>query len=250
MILYLAGFSTVSNVWDKPTDDIWLLSSFWEHKGGRFGEYVYQSKHILDSGAFSAINDRTGKYKNFDWNEYVNKYIAFIIQTKQKKFFELDIDCVVGLERVEYYRKKIEDAVGIAPIPVWHSNRGKDYFHFMCENYETVAIGTTNANEDGRKIRKNPLILNWFINEAHRNGCKIHGLGFTSTKWLPQLKFDSVDSTTWVNGQKYASIVQFNGKGFDVFTPDEGQKGINPSKRLVNNFVEWVKYQKYAEDFL
>ena len=74
------------------------MSSFWEHKNGKYGEYVLQDKHILDSGAFTAINDKTGKYKNYDWNNYLKKYIDFIKITKQKLFFELDIDCVVGLK--------------------------------------------------------------------------------------------------------------------------------------------------------
>lgn len=247
MIVYLAGFKTIKKRWNKPTDDIFLLSSFWEHKEGRFGEYVTQEKHILDSGAFSAINDKTGKYKNFDWNAYVKKYIAFIKQTNQKLFFELDIDCVVGLKKVEDYRKQIEDAVGISPIVCWHANRGAEYWIKCCEEYSYVAIGTTTASDAGKKIRANPDVLNWFINHAHKNNAKIHGLGFTSIPWLKKLKFDSVDSTTWLSGQ-YAQLAFFN--------KDEIKKIRQPNKRgktslmQVHNFSEWVKFQKYAEQNL
>jgi hypothetical protein len=66
MIVYLAAFKSLEKHFNEPTKDIYLLSSFWEHKSGRFGDYVLQDRHILDSGAFSAINDKTGKYKNFD----------------------------------------------------------------------------------------------------------------------------------------------------------------------------------------
>ena len=58
MIVYLAGFKTIEKDWITPIKDIYLLSSFWEHKSGKFGDYVKQEKHILDSGAFSAINDK------------------------------------------------------------------------------------------------------------------------------------------------------------------------------------------------
>jgi hypothetical protein len=78
MKIYLAGFKTIAKKYTKSTKDIYLLSSFWEHKGGTYGEYVNQDNHILDSGAFTAINDKTGKYKNFDWDNYCDKYIAFI----------------------------------------------------------------------------------------------------------------------------------------------------------------------------
>lgn len=247
MIIYLAGFKTIEKIFNKSTEDIYLLSSFWEHKAGKFGDYVVQDKHILDSGAFSAINDKTGKYKNFDWDSYVKKYIAFIKHTKQKLFFELDIDCVVGLEKVEYYRKQIEDAIGIPPIVCWHSNRGADYWIKSCENYPYVAIGTTKASEDGKRIRSNPNILNWFINNAHKNNAKIHGLGFTSVPWLNKLKFDSVDSTTWINGCKFAELTKFNNGEFINRRPSINQRGINPKGRLINNFNEWVKFQKYAE---
>ena len=251
MIIYLAGFKTIEKTWNKSTDGIYLLSSFWEHKTGKFGNYVTQDKHILDSGAFSAINDKTGKYKNFNWDEYVKKYIAFIKHTKQKLFFELDIDCVVGLQKVEYYRKQIEDAIGIPPIVCWHANRGADYWIKSCEDYPYVALGTTIASNTGKKIRANPKILHWFINHAHKNNAKIHGLGFTSTPWLKELKFDSVDSTTWNVGGKFGNVVVFDKDGFPTqrYKTDKTKKAI--TNKINNyNFEQWVKFQKYAENNL
>jgi len=251
MKIYLAGFKTIEKTWNKPTEDIYLLSSFWEHKNGKYGEYVMQDKHILDSGAFTAINDKTGKYKNFDWDLYCKKYIAFINHTKQKLFFEIDIDCVVGLQKVEYLRKMIEDGTGIAPIPCWHSNRGAEYFIKCCEDYPYVALGTTTANADGKKIRNNPKVLHWFIEQAHKNNAKIHGLGFTSTPWLKELKFDSVDSTTWNVGGKFGNVVLFDSNGFPTqkYKSDKNKKA--KTIELNNfNFEQWVKFQKYADKYL
>lgn len=251
MKVYLAGFKTIEKTWNKPTEDIYLLSSFWEHKNGKYGEYAMQDKHILDSGAFTAINDKTGRYKNFDWNLYCKKYIAFINHTKQKLFFELDIDCVVGLQKVEYLRKMIEDGTGIAPIPCWHSNRGAEYFIKCCEDYPYVALGTTTSNADGKKIRNNPKVLHWFIEQAHKNNAKIHGLGFTSTPWLKELKFDSVDSTTWNVGGKFGNVVLFDSNGFPTqrYKSDKNKKA--KTIELNNfNFEQWVKFQKYADKYL
>lgn len=251
MKIYLAGFKTIEKTWNKSTKDIYLLSSFWEHKNGKYSEYVLQEKHILDSGAFTAINDKTGKYKNFDWDLYCKKYIAFINHTKQKLFFELDIDCVVGLQKVEYLRKMIEDGTGIAPIPCWHSNRGSEYFIKCCEDYPYVALGTTTANADGKKIRNNPKVLHWFIEQAHKNNAKIHGLGFTSTPWLKELKFDSVDSTTWNVGGKFGNVVLFDSNGFPTqkYKSDKNKKA--KTIELNNfNFEQWVKFQKYADKYL
>jgi hypothetical protein len=252
VIVYLAGFKTIENTWNKSTEDIYLLSSFWEHKNGKYGEYVKQKKHILDSGAFSAINDKTGKYKNFDWDSYVKKYIAFIKYTEQKLFFELDIDCVVGLQKVEYYRKQIEDAIGIPPIVCWHANRGSDYWIKCCEEYPYVALGTTKASNAGKKIRANPKILHWFINHAHKNNAKIHGLGFTSIPWLKELKFDSVDSTTWLCG-KYGYCYPYKNGNIIQLTKKQTNNEFNRAKTKelnLYNFEQWVKFQKYAEQNL
>ena len=246
MKIYLAGFKTIAKKYTEPTKDIYLLSSFWEHKGGTYGEYVSEDNHILDSGAFTAINDKTGKYKNFDWDKYCDKYIAFIKKTNQKLFFELDIDCVVGLEKVEYYRKKIEDAIGIAPIVCWHQNRGPDYWIKSCEDYDYVALGTTNASNIGKKIRSNPWVLKWFINHAHNNNAKIHGLGFTPIKWLSKLNFDSVDSTSWCN--KYAQHYVF--KNQYLYTHSKGENKIVKDwyPLHLHNFKQWVQFQKYANN--
>mgnify|MGYP000641696043 CR=1 FL=1 len=114
MILYLAGYKPCARRWCMDTSDIYLLSSFWEHKSGRYGSYVLQEKHILDSGAFSAFS---GKNNGFDWDSYVRKYADFILKNNIQKFFELDIDVVVGLRKVEYYRRYLEDKTGRKLFP-------------------------------------------------------------------------------------------------------------------------------------
>tara|TARA_R110002167_G_scaffold404_4_gene1848 strand:+ start:280 stop:1026 length:747 start_codon:yes stop_codon:yes gene_type:complete len=245
MIVYLAAYKSLEGHRNKPTKDIDLLSSFWEHKNGRYGDYVLQEKHILDSGAFSAINDKKGKYKNFDWDAYVDKYIAFIKKTKQKLFFELDIDCVVGLKKVEYYRKLMEDKIGIAPIICWHQNRGIDYYIKSCEDYNYVAVGTTRASPTGKKIRSNLAVLKQFIDIAHENKTKIHGLGFTSIPWLSKLKFDSVDSTAWQQ-VRYGGICEFkNGMIKNYRLKNYRLKNIYDAH--IHNFDQWVEFQKYAK---
>lgn len=249
MVVYLASFKTIENRYTKSTKDISLLSSFWEHNGRKFGDYVLQEKHILDSGAFTAINDKSGKYKNFDWDNYVKKYIEFIKTTNQKLFFELDIDCVVGLQKVEYYRNKIADAIGIAPIVVWHSSRGIDYFRKCCNDYPYVALSLTSKSPSGKYFRSNLGAIKWFIDYAHESNCKIHGLGFTNIEWLYKLPFDSVDSTSWINARFGAYSTYRNGIMIKITNPDKKTYLLNNSRCRMNiySFDEWVKFQKYAE---
>tara|TARA_B110000211_G_C13973341_1_gene506010 strand:+ start:306 stop:1064 length:759 start_codon:yes stop_codon:yes gene_type:complete len=252
MKVYLASFDTIQLQYKKNINNLFLLSSFWTYQNAKQPpEHVYKDSHLLDSGAFTAINDKTGKFKNFDWDLYLDKYIKFIKKTNQKKFFELDIDCVVGLKKVEYYRKKMEDAIGIAPIICWHLSRGKEYWIKCCEEYSYVALGTTLASLAGQKIRKNPEILNWFINYAHKNNAKIHGLGFTSIPWLHKLKFDSVDSTAWLAGTRYGTgACKF--KSNTIIPPTKPLNAKMKKGGLLNiyNFEEWVKFQQYANNHL
>lgn len=247
MIVYLAGYKSYAESWKLDTSDIYILSSYWEHKKGSFGDYVLQDKHILDSGAFSAFS---GKNDGFDWDGYVKEYAEFIRKNNIRLFFELDIDVVVGLEKVEYYRKYIEDHVGRAPIPVWHASRKKDYFLRMCQDYPYVAIGTTTAMEEGRRIRNNPMVLKWFIDQAHAAGSKIHGLGFTSMTYLPYLNFDSVDSTTWLSGARFGRLMKFKDNTMINCKRPKGMRARNHDEINKHNFYEWVKFQKYAEEFL
>ena len=183
-------------------------------------------------------------------DSYVRKYADFILKNNIQKFFELDIDVVVGLRKVEYYRCYLEDKTGRKPIPVWHASRKRDYFLRMCEEYPYVAIGTTSAMEEGRRIRQNPMVLKWFIDQAHSAGIRIHGLGFTSSKYLPYLKFDSVDSTTWLSGARYGQIYKFDNGQMQYYDPPKGMRARHHDLVNRHNFNEWVKFQKYAEEFL
>ncbi len=201
---------------------------------------------LLDSGAFTFMNDIKKKNKNINFDEYVDKYIKFINDNDIKYFFELDIDSIVGIDEVERLRKKIELGTGKKCIPVWHKSRGKEYFIKMCQDYDYVAIGGIVTKEITPEEYK---YFKWFIDTAHSYGCKIHGLGFTSTKLLQYYNFDSVDSTSWTSGSKFAVMYYFNGK--KIIKIDTNKRRVRndiPTSGInTHNFLEWCKFQKYAE---
>ena len=158
----------------------------------------YFGSFLLDSGAFTFMS---GSHKGgINWDEYVEEYAAFINRWDVKLFFELDIDSVVGLPETERLREKLEALTGKKPIPVWHRNRGKEYFIKMCEDYPYVALGGIVTKEIDRK--KYETAFPWFIKTAHEHKCKIHGLGYTTVANLKKYHFDSVDSTSWLYGNR------------------------------------------------
>lgn len=206
-------------------------------------EYI-QSKecedYLLDSGAFTFMNSK----KTVNWQKYIDDYVAFINKHNVSKFFELDIDSIVGYEKVKDIRRYIEQKTGKKCIPVWHKSRGKDEFIKMCDEYDYVAIGGIVTKE----IKKTEYrFFKWLITEAHKRGCKIHGLGFTPTKSLSEYKFDSVDSTNWLSGARFGSLYYFNGQ----YIQSKNFKNKRAKKEIsAHNLREWIKFQKYAEKYL
>lgn len=203
-------------------------------------------KFLLDSGAFTLFSDKK-KGAGIVWEEYVDKYADFIVRNDVRLFFELDIDALVGIDKVLELRRRLERKAGRPCIPVWHKSRGKESFLKMCDKYKYVAIGGIVSKEiTPDQYRFFP----WFISEAHRRGAKIHGLGFTALASLPKYHFDSVDSTAWVTGNRFGMVYHFDGKGMSKVVKGEGQRLKDSRAVAINNFNEWVKFQQYATTHL
>lgn len=242
--LYGCDFFTGENA----LKSINILESFYYLRKNE--EFMTLVKHfgsfMLDSGAFSFMS---GSHKGgINWDEYIEEYAAFINRWNVQLFFELDIDSVVGLTEVERFREKLEALTGKKPIPVWHRNRGKEYFIKMCENYPYVALGGIVTKEIDRK--KYETAFPWFIKTAHDHKCKIHGLGYTTVANLKKYHFDSVDSTAWLYGNRGGYLYKFNPRtGLLEQLSKEGCR-LKSREGAVNNFNEWVKFGKYAENHL
>ena len=225
-----------------------ILESFYYLRKNE--EFMTLVKHLgsflLDSGAFTFMS---GSHKGgINWDKYVEEYAAFINRWNVQLFFELDIDSVVGLTEVERLREKLEALTGKKPIPVWHRNRGKEYFIKMCENYPYVALGGIVTKEIDRK--KYETAFPWFIKTAHDHKCKIHGLGYTTVANLKKYHFDSVDSTAWLYGNRGGYLYKFNPKTGLMEQMSKDGCRLKSREGAVNNFNEWVKFGKYAEIYL
>lgn len=199
---------------------------------------------LLDSGAFTFMQ---GKGGSPNWDEYIERYADFINRNKVEKYFELDIDVVVGYDRVKKFRAKLEKLTNRPCIPVWHLSRGLDEYKRMCDEYGYVAIGGIVSGE----IRKEKYgAFPALIGEAHKRGAKVHGLGFTALDWLKTCHFDSVDSTAWTTGNRFGFLYYFDGKTMRKKDAPAGHRIGASREAALNNFTEWLKYQQYAEKYL
>lgn len=146
---------------------------------------------IIDSGA------HTFQFgKKVDFEAYTKQYAEFIKHFDSDNvvgYFEMDIENVIGYEKVLYLREILE-SVSDKIIPVWHPNRGIDDYLSMCQRYagKVVAIGGFRRTD----IKDNQFIM--FLKTAKKYGCKVHCLGMTRTEILEKVPFDFTDSATWI----------------------------------------------------
>ncbi len=215
------------------TKQEWMFPLFKEFKG-----------FLLDSGAFTFMTSMKGQKVN--WEQYVINYGNFVKQHNIKHFFELDIDPIVGLKEVERLRNLLEQTAQRKCIPVWHKSRGLEYWKQMVKEYNYVAIGGIVTQEIKRSEYDVFLPL---LKIARENNCKVHGLGFTNLKGMEKYKFYSVDSTSWLSGNKFGAVYLFDGKTMQKQNKQLGQR-VKTNEVAIHNFSEWVKFSKYAENNL
>jgi len=202
---------------------------------------------MLDSGAYTFMNNSVTRQKyetaagTVDWDSYVCRYADFILQHDIDKFFELDIDNVVGLKRVEQLRDLLEHRTSRRCIPVWHKARGLANWKATVKEYPYVAIGGIVSGE----IKRTQFnYLNAMCDVAHQQGTRVHGLGVSPSKGLEKLRFDSVDSTSWTMGNRAGHLDIFTGTGMRKVSRPPGTR-MKAREAAIHNFREWVKYQRY-----
>ena len=242
MKIFLAGTYSENKNADDVLHSMYNLESFYYIKPWQYQLIERSKMFLLDSGAFTFFSSG----RKVDWDEYIDKYARFINEHDVRYYFELDIDVLVGYENVLKLRKKLETETGRKCIPVWHKHRGIDEFKKMCDEYSYVAIGGIASREIKSSQHKAFPML---INEAHRRGAKIHGLGYTNVSKFNENRFDSVDSTRW-NCARFGRIEYFDGTTMKVIDKrGEGKrlKGRKNNDIIKFTFQEWVKFQKYAE---
>lgn len=252
MKVCLAGTSAITDVNKEYVNNVkFLLESFYSIKEWQIPLIKRSELFLLDSGAFTMFT-KGHNLTEQDWDNYVSKYIDFINKYDVKYFFELDVDRILGIKKVEEIRKRIEKETGKKCIPVWHKERGWKYFEKMCQEYDYVAIGGIAKNPNGKQIEK---LFPYFIKYAHKHNCKIHGLGYTSAKGLRKNHFDTVDSIAWKSANMFGNMTYFDEKTGDIkkYKRPPGTKlksGDYYSKLELHQLKEWIKYQEYADKYL
>lgn len=184
----------------------WNLMSYYYIKSNpQLAEFIrdHSEEVLIDSGAHSFQ-----KGKKVDWVEFTKNYAEFIKQYDRPNvvgYFEMDVDNILGYERVLELRKILEN-VSDKIIPVWHKNRGVQGFKDMCREYAGKIVAITGFKNE--EIRDEQYMM--FLKYAKKYNCKVHCLGMTRKKILDTVPFDYVDSSSWKQSGIYGRI---DGKG-------------------------------------
>ena len=228
----------------KDIEDVDILASYYYLRNSEeFQEWVKHSRDFLcDSGLFTFVN--TGV--KVDLERYADQYADFVRENNIKEYIELDVDEIKGVEWTRKLRDRIEKRVGWQSIPVFHVVRGKESFIQDCKDYKRICVGFMLS--EGLPNNLTHKYVPWFIDKAHENDCRIHGLGFTKTTILENYAFDSVDSSSFSAGGRYGTYQYFDPslRQMKQVQRPAGTRMPNATALLVHNFYEWVKYQKYA----
>lgn len=76
----------------------YILESFLQTTHQTEQYLKYYGDYMLDSGAFTML---MGNAKKINLKTYVDAYIAYINKHDVQKFFELDIDPIIGYDEVK-----------------------------------------------------------------------------------------------------------------------------------------------------
>ena len=193
-------------------------------------------KLMVDSGAHSFQVGKT-----VDWYTYTERYAQWVADhdsdPRYVGFFEMDVDVVLGYEKVKELQKILFQASDKI-IPVWHKNRGIDEFKRMCHETKGDIVAITGFHNEDIMDKQYPMFLNY----AWKCGKKVHCLGMTRSKVLDRVPFNYVDSSSWKQYGNYGSRIFFkNGK---IKTKKvKGRYTTNQLDKL--NLVEYLKLVDY-----
>lgn len=240
MKLFLAATGSKPFLAEELKNCRYILESFYYVREWQIPLIRECKCFLLDSGAFTFMSASSG---NIDWDSYVDRYIQFIINNDIRYFFELDIDSIVGYERVKQIRRQIESKTGKQCIPVWHKSRGPQEYIRLCDEYPYIAIGGFAI----KTIKKGEYgYIHTLLEKADARNTKVHGLGFTPPD-VDRYGFYSVDSSSWGAGSRFASIYQFSAGKMTVHKKPKNSRLVDYKSLDRHNLSQWLKYQRYLD---
>jgi hypothetical protein len=184
-------------------------------------EVLYERNGLFmtDSGGFSFLQalKKGGTsdeiYTEEYWLPYIEEYVAWLDENSKYIFCaaNMDLDILVGREVVDKwnykYFKPLEKKMQIIYIvqrdwdKVYNDYSGIKRLRQYCNEHDYVGTNQT-MKESSSKI----------ISIAKTTNTRIHGFAWTALTMIMHQPLFSVDSSSWLSGQRYGTTYRYDGK--------------------------------------
>lgn len=221
--LFLSGVEPVENfnIASSVTKNV-LLSYYYIRRRGLAEIEERLKKHrgmkiLIDSGAFTFFKDPQYKDKTLEWWEtYLQNYTDFVRTHREYVFacVELDIDSLVGAEKVQEWREKYFyplEQEGINVIYLYHLDKDLGYFEELCKRHAYVGFSYLEIKRNIEDANEREMLITTLFDIAKKSKTAIHGFAITGNKMLLNYPFFSADSTTYLAGAQFGEINYFEG---------------------------------------
>jgi len=226
MKVYFAGMESIYSSYKVdllPTDNI-FCTFFYNKKTDSFLKQVNKLKgHLgtitIDSGAHTffgytgestmAHHNNKDKSKMPCPDKYFSRYFDWIKENYEKidYYVELDIQSIVGMEKVRSWRAMLKSAgVFDKCILVAHSVDTWEDFITLCNESESKYIGF-----EGLRAKKILMPYTKMLKYCYENQIRVHGFALTDAAIASAFPFSTVDSTTWTAPVRFGSIIVLDG---------------------------------------
>lgn len=277
MRIFLAGgenSAAIDTLLDIKAPNV-FLSYFYLKNSNATGKILEDYKRngtvmALDSGAYTFLastgqgrgNTVKGQPISDKPDEYIRGYIQWL--KKYGSYFdfyvELDIDRVVGWEKVKEFREDFREQGLIDKLLlVWHDSipDGIKQFEMDCQEVNYLAIG--DHPDFGR--------FSMLLEIAKKYKKKVHAFATTKPDYIERFSFYSADSTSWKAGSKYGTTYYLQGEkilasndkvirkrimSFDYFKlyDVDWDKVLRDDASEIDkiNAIAWIEYGKIIDE--
>lgn len=178
-----------------------LLESYHYYNKPKHIEATRQGneKVFLDSGAFSAFTQGV----EIDLPTYCR-----FIQENADVIEVASVLDAIGDPQKTYENQKAMEALGVRPLPCFHSGEDGRYCEYYVANYEHMTLG-------GMVGASTPALIKWLdtiwerylTDGAGRPKVKVHGFGITSIPIMKRYPWYSVDSSSWLQVSSIGAVL-------------------------------------------
>jgi len=195
----------------------------------------HKIKVFIDSGAFSLFGSQKKETFRENWEQALHFTRDFILFLEKwwdyiDCFAEMDLDTIIGYEKVLELRNMFPKKMRSKMMPVFHpETRDFKIWQQECNDFPYVALGScAKGNSDFYYQEK--------LNYSHKIGTKVHGFALVNTDILAKFPFYSADSSSWLAANRWGSVFLFdkNTGGISAYRYNaQGQKLSSHFEKLL-----------------